>query len=168
MMLGISGTPGCGKSTVAGVLASRGHRIVQVTDTVADYIIGDDDERDTQVVDVDAWAEDFKPVDGIVEGHMAHFLPCDRLVLLRCRPDILSERLRLRGYHEEKVQENAEAEALDVILVEALENLPPEKILELDATSASPEELAVMIEEFMSGERPPSHGSFDWSSYLVP
>ena len=46
-------------------------------------------------------------VDGIVEGHLAHLLPCDRVVVLRCRPDILRERLAPRDYPEEKIAENA-------------------------------------------------------------
>ena len=60
--------------------------------------------------------------------------PCDLVIILRCRPDILKSRLVKRGYRGEKIQENVEAEALDVILVETLEIHPPGHILEIDTT----------------------------------
>ena len=89
MMCGITGTPGTGKSMVADELARRGHTVVHITDIVQPYVIGDDDKRDTQVIDVDRLVNEFEPVDGFVEGHFAHLLPCDRIVVLRCRPDEL-------------------------------------------------------------------------------
>ena len=91
MMCGITGTPGTGKSRVSEELARRGHTVVHITDTVAPYVSGNDVERDARIIDVDRWAAEFVPVDGFVEGHIAHLLPCDRIVVLRCRPDVLKE-----------------------------------------------------------------------------
>ncbi|QSZ66597.1 adenylate kinase [Methanofollis aquaemaris] len=167
MMVGITGTPGTGKSTVAEVLADRGRRVVHATETVGPFVLGDDPERDTMVVDAEAWAAAFEPVDGVVEGHLAHLLPCDRIVVLRCRPDLLEERLAARGYAREKVRENAEAEALDVILIETLDLFPAERVLEVDVTALGPEEVADLIEGFMDGTVAPSFGTVDWSSYLM-
>lgn len=167
MMVGVTGTPGTGKSTVGVVLAGRGRRVVHVTETVGPFILGKDPERDTRVVDTEAWAAAFEPIDGVVEGHLAHLLSCDLVVVLRCRPDLLEERLTARGYTREKVRENAEAEALDVILVETLEAFPREKVLEVDASALSPEEVADLIEGFMEGTVAPSVGTVDWSSYLL-
>jgi adenylate kinase len=167
MMTGITGTPGTGKSAVADVLATRGHRVMHLGATVEPYVIGKDPDRGTDIVDHEAWAAAFPPVDGIVEGHLAHFLPCDRVVVLRCRPDILVARLRSRGYPEAKYRENAEAEALDVILVETLEQHPEGTVRELDTTMATPEETATRIEGFLSGMLAPGHGSVDWSLYFL-
>jgi Predicted nucleotide kinase (related to CMP and AMP kinases) len=89
MMTGITGTPGTGKTSIAAELERRGHTVVRLADTVRPYIIEEDCARQTLVVDVDLWAEEFEPIDGIVEGHLAHLLPCDRVVVLRCRPDVL-------------------------------------------------------------------------------
>ena len=36
-------------------------------------------------------------------------------VVLRSRPSVLRSRLEARGWHSEKVRENVEAEAIDVI-----------------------------------------------------
>jgi len=166
-MCGITGTPGTGKSSAAEELAGRGHPVVHLTDTVHAYIIGKDRERDTVVIDEDRWAREFTPVRGFVEGHLAHLLPCDRVVVLRCRPERLLARLSSRGYGEEKCRENAEAEALDVCLIETLERHPPEHVFELDATEIQPGEVADLIEGFLAGRIPPVHGRIDWSGYLA-
>ncbi|MDN7011636.1 adenylate kinase [Methanoculleus sp. FWC-SCC3] len=166
MMTGITGTPGTGKTSIAAELERRGHTVVRLTDTVRPYVIEEDCSRQTLVVDVDRWVDEFEPLDGFVEGHLAHLLPCNRVVVLRCRPDILRERLLPRNYPEEKVAENVEAEALDVILVETLEEHPGEHVLEVDTTDLSVGECADRIEWFVRGELPPSYGSIDWSDYL--
>ena len=167
MMCGITGTPGTGKSSAADELALRGYNVVRLTETIKDYVVGEDRERDSRIIDEDRWAREFIPVEGFVEGHLAHLLPCDRVVILRCRPDILLARLRSRGYREEKSRENAEAEALDVCLIETLERHGPEHVLELDVTEISPVKVVDLIEDFMRGRIPPTHGRIDWSDYLL-
>jgi adenylate kinase len=166
MMCGITGTPGTGKSVVGTELLRRGHTVVHLTATVGPYVIGEDEDRDAQIIDVDRWAAEFAPVDGFVEGHMAHLLPCDRIVVLRCRPDELKKRLAQRKYREEKIQENADAEALDVCLIETVEEFGPEQILELDTTGHDAVYCADRIEGFVRGEIPADFGHIDWSGYL--
>ncbi len=167
MMIGITGTPGTGKSSVADELACRGHRVVHLAGTVQRYVVEEDRCRQTLVVNVEGWASEFKPIDGIVEGHLAHFLPCDRVVVLRCRPDVLRARLSSRSYPREKIAENVEAEALDVILIETLEMHPGDAIYELDTTERTVDACADVIEQFMQGNLPPSYGRIDWTDYLV-
>ena len=166
MMCGITGTPGTGKSLVGSELARRGHTVVHLTTTVGLYVIGDDDERDAQIIDVDRWAAEFVPVDGFVEGHIAHLLPCDRIVVLRCRPDELKKRLSKRKYRAKKIQENADAEALDVCLIETVEKFRPEQILELDTTAHDATYCADQIELFEKGEISADFGHIDWSEFL--
>ena len=166
MMCGITGTPGTGKSLVGTELSRRGHTVVHLTATVGPYVIGDDEERDAQIIDVDRWAAEFVPVDGFVEGHIAHLLPCDRIVVLRCRPDELENRLARRKYRKEKIRENADAEALDVCLIETVEEFSPEQILELDTTGRDAAYCADRIEQFVKGEIPSGFGTIDWSGFL--
>jgi adenylate kinase len=168
MMYGISGTPGTGKSAIAAELEKRGYPVVHATETSREFIIEADNERDTVIIDEEAWIASFKPVDGFVEGHLAHLLPCDLVILLRCRPDILKLRLIKRGYLQEKIRENVEAEALDVILVETLEVHPPGHILEIETTSAAILACVEHIEQFIRREIPSSYGKNDWSDYLEP
>lgn len=168
MMYGISGTPGTGKSAIAEELEKCGYPVVHATETTREFIIEADNDRDTVIIDENAWIASFRPVDGFVEGHLAHLLPCDLVIILRCRPDILRSRLEKRGYQEAKIQENVEAEALDVILVEALEIHPPEHILEIDTTSAGIPACVEHIVQFIRREIPSSYGKNDWSDYLEP
>lgn len=164
MLIALTGTPGTGKSTVADELITRGHRVVRVADTIAPYILEEDTERDAHVVDTDRWASEVSLHEGVVEGHLSHFLPADKIIILRCRPDILKSRLMARGYHEEKVTENVEAEMLDVLLIEALEEHTPEMIYEIDVTDMSVSEVADMTEAIITGDISPSHGTIDWLS----
>jgi adenylate kinase len=133
MMCGITGTPGTGKSMIGTELSRRGHTVVHLTTTVGPYVIGDDEERDAQIIDTDRWAAEFVPVDGFVEGHIAHLLPCDRIVVLRCRPDELKKRLMKRKYPKKKVRENMEAEALDVCLIETQSDLAEARLAASEA-----------------------------------
>jgi len=86
--------------------------------------------------------------------------------VLRCHPDELRARLARRKYRERKIRENAEAEALDVCLVETVEAYDPSQILELDTTGRSATYCADRIEQFRNGEIPPDFGHIDWSGYL--
>jgi len=166
MMCGITGTPGTGKSMIGEELARRGYTVVHLTSTIGPYVTGEDEERDVQVVDVDRWAAEFKPVDGFAEGHMAHYLPCDKIVVLRCRPDELKKRLAQRKYRPSKIAENAEAEALDVCLVETVEDYEPDEIFELDTTGRDAAYCADRIEGFFKGGIPAGFGQIDWSEFL--
>jgi adenylate kinase len=166
MMVGISGVPGTGKSSAAAVLEQRGYPVVRIADTVGPFMIGTDKERATRIVDEEAWVASFQHVEGYIEGHLAHLLPCDRIVVLRCRPDVLDQRLALRGYAPAKRRENVESEALDLILIETLELHPREHVLEIDTTTRTPESCADLIEAFAQGRVPPSVGTIDWTAYL--
>ena len=166
MMTGITGTPGTGKSTLGEELSRRGHPVMHLVDTLRPYILEHDETRDTDIVDEERWAEEFPRFDGIVEGHLAHYLPCDLIVILRCRPDVLEGRLRNRGYIDEKVRENVQAEALDVILQETVERFREDQIYEIDGTTLSTEKEADIVEQILRGDRSPSYGMIDWSSYL--
>ncbi|HWQ67699.1 MAG TPA: adenylate kinase family protein [Methanospirillum sp.] len=162
MLTALTGTPGTGKSTVADELARRGHLVIRVTDTIIPYILEEDAAMQTRIVDTDQWAAEFPHSEGIVEGHIAHLLHVDRIILLRCRPDILKTRLETRKYPDAKVAENVEAELLDVLLVEALEEHGPDQVYEIDATNLSVVEVADQIEEIVFGKTSPIHGIVDW------
>ncbi|MBP1929564.1 adenylate kinase [Methanolinea mesophila] len=168
MMYGITGTPGTGKTSIAGELEGRGYRVVHLRDTMDPYVIERDVTRDTLVIDEERWVAGFTPVEGFVEGQLAHLLPCDEVVVLRCRPDVLEKRLTLRNYTPGKIRENVEAEALDVILIETLEEHHGSHIYELDTTDKDIRECADCIERFIKGELPASFGTIDWSAYLKP
>lgn len=167
MMVGITGTPGTGKSAVSSELLDRGYKVVHITDTIDAYVTGYDQKRKTRIIDTDRWAQDFRPVDGFVEGHLAHLLSCDRVVVLRCHPHVLQVRLGTRGYSDEKIDENVEAECIDLILIEALEEHEEADIFEIDTTEMPIPACADVLEEVYAGMRTPSSGIVSWLSGMA-
>lgn len=167
MMTGITGTPGTGKTLIGEILASRGYTVVSATASAAPFITCYDASRDTSEIDLDAWVDTFPPLDGFVEGHLAHFLACDRVVVLRCHPAVLARRLETRKYGPEKVRENLEAEAVDVILIESVEEAGEERVLEIDTTTRAPQKVADLVAGFHEGTVPASLAATDWSEWLL-
>ena len=162
MMTALSGTPGTGKSSVAVELQRRNIPITRVIDTVKQYRMGSDPDRETDLIDDERWVAEFSMVEGIIEGHISHLLPADRIIILRCRPDILKQRLSERGYPPEKIAENVEAELLDVILIETVEEHEASKIFEIDTTNMPVTAVADHIIRILEGTVNPSVGTVDW------
>ncbi|TKX83018.1 adenylate kinase, partial [Halorubrum sp. SS5] len=79
-----------------------------------------DADRDTLVADLDAVREHLGDWTGVLDSHLAHRFDADRVVVLRCHPEAVESRLVERGESPETAAENAESEALDVILSEAV------------------------------------------------
>ncbi|MBC7110294.1 MAG: adenylate kinase family protein [Archaeoglobi archaeon] len=166
-MIGITGTPGTGKTTAAEILRKKGWRILNLNEYIKERGLFEefDELRGSWIVDEERLREHFLNAENredlIVEGHLSHFLPCEKVIVLRTHPKELERRLRKKGYDERKIKENVEAEALDVILIEALENCS--EVHEIDTTSRSPEEVSELIEEIIKGRRRSPPGGIDWS-----
>jgi adenylate kinase len=102
----------------------------------------------------------------ILVGHLSHLLPVDLVIVLRCRPSVLEARLRGRDWPEAKVRENLEAEALDVILVEAVES--DAETVEIDTTEMTAAQVADAVENILTGEREKyAVGNIDWSQEVL-
>ena len=142
MKVALTGVPGTGKTTIARALAARA-RVVHLQDFARErgLLREVDEARGSHLVDVDDLADALAGVAyDIVEGHYAHDMDVDRVVLLRCDPLALVERLRARGWSDAKVRENVEAEALDVLAAEVLDSGIP--AAEVDATRMAVDEAA--------------------------
>lgn len=168
MRVAVTGTPGVGKTT-ATTLVESDLEVLHLNDIVREEGLteGTDEDRGSLVVDlgaVEEWLSDRDDV--LVESHLAHYLDFDRVIVLRCRPEALEARLLERGETDAKAKENAEAEALDVILSEAVDRHGLEAIYEIDTTDRSPEEIAADIEAILGGDREPSAGEVDFTGYL--
>jgi len=71
-----------------------------------------------------------------------------------------------RGWADAKVRENMEAEALDVILVEAVES--ERETVEIDTTEMSKDQVADAVEDVLAGEREKyAVGNIDWSQEVL-
>ena len=168
MRVAVTGTPGTGKSTAVDLLESD-LEVLHLNETIREegLTTGRDEERDSAVADVDALADYLDGREGVVfESHLAHHLDADRVVVLRCHPERLAERLRERGEPAATVEENAESEALDVILAEAVERHGDEGVYEMDTTDRTPAETAAAIDAVVAGERDPAVGTVSFVGYL--
>ncbi|RDZ47023.1 adenylate kinase [Haloferax sp. Atlit-10N] len=169
MRVVVTGTPGTGKTTATERVADDlDLDVVHLNRLVKDEGLWSerDEERDTLVVDLDAARDELGDWDGLVESHLAHHFEADRVVVLRCRPDILEQRLLDRGEAETKARENRESEALDVILGEAVEFHGEDSVYEIDTTERDPDAVADDIAAVVAGEREPSAGTVDFIDYL--
>jgi len=171
----IAGVPGTGKTTVAAALAERlGCPVISVSETAREEgtLLGRDDERETEVVDLPrlkskvSEAVEAAKDTAIVEGHYAYdVVPGDlvsRAIVLRRAPWVLMEELRGRGYRSGKIWENAEAELLDVPLVEAIDALGEERVCEVDTTGKTLEETVDEVLSIIDGSSPCRRGLVDW------
>jgi len=166
--LAVTGTPGTGKTTATDLMAAD-LDVIHLNDVVRreGLTTGRDESRDTLVVDVDAVAAYLDGrVDVVFESHLAHHFDADRVAVLRCRPDRLEDRLAERGESEATIAENAESEALDLILSETVQRHGREAVYEIDTTDRTPAEVAAELDAVATGERAPSAGEVSFVEYL--
>ena len=179
MRVAVTGTPGTGKTTATELLESRladgdadsepTLEVIHLNEVLEQEGLYTevDAERESKVADLEALAEWLEGRDDVViESHLAHHFDAERVAVLRCRPADLEERLLERGEREAKARENAESEALDVLLAEAVETHGLESVYEIDTTGRTPEAVASDLEAVIDGEREPSAGEVDFLSYL--
>ncbi len=174
MRVALTGTPGTGKTTVTETLTDAGDpsvalEPVHVNDLVErEGLYTDvDEDRNSLVADVDALTDRLADrEDVLLESHFAHLLPADRVVVLRCDPGTLERRLGERGADDAEVAENAESEALDVILAEAVDRHGRDAVYEIDTTDRSPTRVAEAVAAAVAGDREPSAGTVDFTDYL--
>jgi adenylate kinase len=87
--------------------------------------------------------------------------------VLRAHPERILERLRERGETEASAAENAESEALDVVLSESVDRHGSNAVFEVDTTDRDPAAVADEIAAVAAGERDPAVGVVDFTDYLV-
>jgi adenylate kinase len=163
MKIALTGTPGTGKSTVAEMV-SAGFSVVHVNDLIKEkYNIGLDQERNSWIADIPGLSRYVKKLEGdiILEGHVSHLLPVDIIIVLRASPKTLRERLSARGWNDKKIKENVEAEALDVILCEAVDT--NKKVYEIDTTNMTPMQVKEAVLEIIKGTDKYQVGGVDFS-----
>ena len=172
LRIAVTGTPGTGKTSATNALADRGvdTPVIHLNDEIKDHDLWTerDVDRDSLVTDLDAVQSHLGDWDGVLESHLAHHFEADRVVVLRCRPAALEARLEARGDPPEKARENAESEALDVVLSEAVEEHGSDSVYEIDTTDRDPDAVADEIAAVIAGEREPTAGAVDFTDYLMP
>ncbi|OGD59338.1 hypothetical protein A3K78_08490 [Candidatus Bathyarchaeota archaeon RBG_13_52_12] len=171
----VTGVPGTGKTTISALLAAElGAEHIELTRLVKEsgFSQGWDEARATVIADLKALRNAlYNILDNttsplIIDGHYSpDVAPRDEttlVIVLRCAPWVIREKLLTRGYSPRKVRENVEAELLGTCLADALAVQDPEKIHEIDTTAQTPEETVMLILSVLDGDVKCSHGTVDW------
>ncbi|PSN59880.1 P-loop containing nucleoside triphosphate hydrolase protein [Corynespora cassiicola Philippines] len=144
----VTGTPGVGKTTHAEQIArATGFKHISVNQIVKDegFHEGKDEETGSWLVDEEKLLDylEATPLDAsggyILDWHACDLFPerwIDLVLVLRCDPTALYDRLTARGYQGKKLDENMDAEIMQVLLEEAREAYREEIVVELRSDGA--------------------------------
>lgn len=172
MIIAISGTPGTGKTAAAKILARELNYVLVDLNEFAKsrkLVLGNDVKRNSVIVDISALKKEVAQMecDIVIEGHLAHFCDADLYIILRTNPKILAKRMKERGWREEKIRENIEAEIMNICLNEAVE-LNGGEVFEIDTTKKTAEETAGIIKSIAAGKNRKKYapGKIDWTGHI--
>ena len=179
MIIALTGTPGTGKTSVSKVLHDKGFEVVDLNKVALDkdFLVGKDEKRDSEIVDVERFDEYVKKnYSGsnivFIEGHLSHLLKnVDKVIVLRCHPDQLRKNLSKKGWKENKIKENLEAEILDIILCETVDIHPKKNIFEIDVSGKTIDNVSLSIIELIKDKFKNTKkyciGKIDWSEEIL-
>lgn len=172
MVIAVSGTPGTGKSIFARALAKKlGAQVIDLNALIKKKRIYRLDVDGTMIANLPKMRKEFVRAvrasrgPAVVEGLLAHTLPkryLTHVVVLRTRPRILERRLRARKYSKTKTRENVEAEALDIILWEAVKIHGINRVYEIDTTRLKPGAAVKLFLNTLAGKISLKPGNVNW------
>jgi adenylate kinase len=137
MKLMITGTPGCGKTTLAkNIGAKLNLPVINEKDFALKNSIGkfnDENELEIPIKEFEKKANSFllKNKDVVFEGHVLceMKLKVDKVILLTINPEELELRLEARHYSVDKIMDNVFCEGIDYCKKHVLRNYNENKVL---------------------------------------
>ena len=165
--MGITGTPGTGKKSVAPIVAERlGAKCLSLNDVAKSYHLVEGKSGEVDVTKLRSRLRRGLPRDAVVYGHLLPYVfgsrALSKVVVLRCEPGTLKERLRQRGYEPKKVVEDVEAELIGVVSSDAFDAYGEEKTWEVDTTRTNPDEAAAAVSHVVE-DAPRPFPRIDWT-----
>ena len=144
----LTGTPGTGKTTISALLQKN---LISLSDYYEDYSEGRA-KNGEWIVNIERLESAIKNVEWqLAEGNFSHRLSIiDRVIVLRCDPSVLVNRLKERNYSDKKIRENLEAEAIGIIYSEALNYYGTKNLIQVDTSEKSSEECAHIIRDYIN------------------
>jgi adenylate kinase len=172
MMIIITGTPGTGKTSITEALKKEfDAEYISINSLLENYDLnmGTDSKRGYKIVDtvkmipiIDCIRNRTDKDYVIFEGHLAQDYPnADLVIVLRCNPEVLKERLAKRNWKEEKIDENISAEILGICTQESYE-FYDDKIQEIETSKLSISELKDEIIKIINGDAKYPLGEIDY------
>ncbi len=181
----ISGTPGCGKTSVAKELTNL---LMAKMFSLNDLAISNnfsfeyDEERKTYLVDFEVFLpyvlkkiEEIKNTKLkylIIEGHFSDIIPenyIDYAFILRCDPDVLYKRLEKKNYSQAKIIENIQAEILGNCANYFIQKQATFPLFEINTANLSINSIAKIILDIVLGNKDGNKyeiGKIDWLEKL--
>ena len=132
----VTGTPASGKTTVAKRIAEKQRAVyVDVNDIITHNKLkeGYDKKRKSAIIDTQKLNKVLikiikqarkKNLSLVIDSHLSHYLPkkwVNLCIVTKTSLKKLKHRMKKRGYHKAKIEENLECEIFDVCFEEAKE-----------------------------------------------
>lgn len=173
----VTGTPGSGKTTISKALVREMHvKYISLTKLVIHKRLYAtvDQRRRTKVVDLRrtrAWLRQSLSKNQavtIIDTHIPDAIPREfvrRVLVVRCHPSVLEQRLRKKGWRTAKIRENVLAEILDSCYVIARAYYGANKTAQVDNSRAGVGKAVNQCRALLKKTPPTSHGA-DWIAVL--
>ncbi len=181
----ISGTPGCGKTSVAKEITNfLQAKMISLNElAISDkFSFEYDEERKTYIVDFEIFLpyvlkkiDEIRQADSpflIIESHFSDIIPenfIDYAFILRCNPDELYKRLEKKKYTSEKIIENIQAEILGNCVNYFIQKQSKFPLFEINTTNLSIYSIAKIIVDIVLGNQDGNNyfiGKIDWLEKL--
>jgi adenylate kinase len=166
-MLGITGTPGTGKKSIAPIVAERlGLRCLSLNELARSRGLASRKSGAVDTQKLRARLRGALPENAVVYGHLFPYVvppsAVSKVVVLRCEPGVLKVRLQARGYDPTKIVENVEAELIGIVSSDTFDAYGRTKTVEVDTTRGSPADAARSVVE-IALSRPRNAPRIDWT-----
>ena len=144
----LTGTPGTGKTTISALLQND---LISLSDYYEKFSDGKTKDGEW-VVNIERLESSIKSLEWeIAEGNFSHLLSIvDKVIVLRCDPAVLVNRLKERNYSNKKIRENLEAEAMGIIYSETVRNYGIENLIQVDTSKKTSKECSVIIRDYIN------------------
>jgi len=158
----VTGTPGCGKTTLASSLAhALGMKVINEKDFALTNKIGsfnEENEFEIPLKKFEAKANAFlkKNDQVILEGHVLceMKLKVDKVILITIHPETLEFRLEQRHYAPQKIMDNVFCEGINYCKKHVARNYKKSIVIEVSSQGSASHTLAQVLEKLANLKKP--------------
>lgn len=157
----LTGTPGTGKTHISEELAKKlNYRLIDLNDVIIKKKLYSSYDRKLKsfVVDVKKIKKLKFRENVLIDSHLSHFIKSDKVIVLRCKPNELVKRLKVRKYSKEKIRQNFESELIGLISWEARKY--NKIVFDVDTTNKTKKAVIAQILKYLKAKS--SNKSIDW------